>query len=373
MLHDQSPLPRALFKQAPEDFVVEEIPAYQPSGAGEHLYVTFKKRLLTTDDAVRLLARALGSDPRQAGWAGQKDKVAVTTQAVTIAVPIKVDPEPLLAKLDDDRIQVLSVARHNGKLKPGHLHGNRFDIVLRGLGEADGAAVAESLGRAAEGVPNAFGPQRFGRDGDSPDRALAWLAGTARPPKDRRDQRMLFSALQSLLFNELLAARVADDTWATVLPGDLAKKHDTGGLFIVPAAGPELDDARERARAKTLSATGPMFGVSMRWPEGEALERERAVLAARGLTPESFRAARAQGEGTRRTLRIVPEDVTVERAADTLRVRFVLPKGAYATTVLARACALEEKRNAEVRPLEGNPTAGPEGADPPEADPVTEA
>ncbi len=338
------PLPSARFKDNPEDFVVEEIPAYPPSGAGEHVLIVFRKRLMTTEDAIRTLARALGADPRAAGYAGQKDKYAVTTQGATFQVPIKVDAEPLLAKLEAPGLEVLSITRHNGKLKPGHLRGNRFEIVLRGLAPADAAGVADRIRSTAAGLPNAFGPQRFGRDGDNPARALAWLSGAERPPRDRREQRMLFSALQSLLFNDLLAARVADGTWDAVVPGDLAKKHDTGGLFIVPAEGPELDDAKARAASRTISATGPIFGASMRWPEAEARSKEEAVLSSRGLSADTFRPHGQLGEGTRRVLRVLPENVDVRDVPEGLQVTFVLPKGAYATTLLASACRLVEAR-----------------------------
>lgn len=344
MLPSDPPLPPVRFKARPEDFVVEELPAYPPSGSGEHLLVTFRKRFLTTEEAVRTIARALGADPRSAGYAGHKDKVGVTTQAATFQVPMKVDAAALVAAFRDERIEILDAVRHNGKLKPGHLRGNRFTIVLREVAAESAPEITERILAAQEGVPNAFGPQRFGRDGDNPARAFAWLAGTERPPRDRREQRLLYSSLQSLLFNDLLAIRVADGSWRTVLPGDVAKKHDTGGLFVVPPSGPDLEDAQVRAAAGAISATGPIFGASMRWPEAAALELEHRALTARGLTPSSFDEHRALGEGTRRQLRIFPEEVHVEPIEGGLRVRFVLPKGAYATTVLARACQLVETR-----------------------------
>jgi tRNA pseudouridine13 synthase len=355
-------LPPARFKERPEDFVVEEIPAYPASGSGEHVLIEFKKRLMTTEEAVRAIARALGADPRAAGYAGQKDKYAVTTQRATFQVPIKVEVEPLLARLEAPGIEILSVTRHNGKLKPGHLRGNRFVIVLRELEPEVAERIAASLRQAASGFPNAFGPQRFGREGDNPSRALAWISGAERPPKDRREQRLLFSSLQSLLFNELLAIRVADGSWNAVLPGDLVKKHDTGGLFLAPLTGPELEDAQQRASANEVSATGPIFGASMRWPDGEARAREEAALSARGLTPDVFNRFSQLGEGTRRPLRVLPEGLGLEPVPGGLRATFVLPKGAYATTVLASACRLVEVRYTPEgpRPQEATePSAGP--------------
>ena len=355
---EESALVPVHFKARPEDFVVEEIPAYPPSGSGEHVHVTFRKRLCTTEEAVRLLARALGADPRGCGYAGQKDKVGVTTQSATFPVPMKVDPAPLLDTFTDDRVTVLSWARHNGKLKPGHLHGNRFTVLLRDVPHEAMAPITEVVLSSKGGFPNAFGPQRFGRDGDNPERALAWLSGKNRGPRDKREQRMLFSSLQALLFNELLERRVRDGSWQAVLPGDVAKKHDTGGLFTVPTSGADLEDAERRAREHLVSATGPLFGATMRWPEGDALAIELGVLEARGLEARSFDAFRALGEGTRRPLRVFADEVAVEPVEGGLCVRFVLPKGTYATTLLGRACRLVETRyDRASEPTEADPAA----------------
>jgi tRNA pseudouridine13 synthase len=338
-------LPAGVIRRAPEDFVVEEIPAYAPSGRGEHLFVTFTKRGLTTPDALRAIARALDVDPHAAGAAGMKDRHAVTTQTASFPVPLARDAEAAVAAVSVPGLTIVAAARHENKLKPGHLVGNRFTLAVRELDAAALPVVMERLAACGrEGVPNAFGPQRFGRDGDNPARALAWLQGKERGPRDRRDQRMLFSALQSLWFNEVLRRREEAGTWAAVLPGDVAKKHDSGGLFTVPLEGPELDDARARAAAGAISATGPMFGSKMRWPEGEPLSMEQAVLEEAGIAMERLHAWQKLGEGTRRSLRMMVEgmatEVREEEGRAVLIARFVLPKGGYATTVLARACSL---------------------------------
>lgn len=335
-------LPKAVIRRTPDDFVVEELPAYRPSGHGEHLFVTFEKRGLTTPDALRAVARALDVDPRAAGAAGMKDRHAVTIQTASFPFPLSRDVEVSVARVAIPGIAIRSAVRHDNKLKAGHLTGNRFVITLRDLpaGEADGIA-ARLLECGRVGVPNAFGPQRFGRDGDNPARALAWLAGRERGPRDKRDQRMLFSSLQSLLYNRVLERRVASSTWSKVLPGDIAKKHDTGGLFPVPLDGPALDDARARAEAGVLSATGPMFGLKMREPEGEPLAIEQEVLAEASSEPLRFEAWKHLGEGTRRALRLTVDgvEVSVAPGGEVMTVRFTLPKGGYATTVLSRVCA----------------------------------
>jgi tRNA pseudouridine13 synthase len=363
---DPRPLPRAHFRSSPEDFIVDEIPAYSPSGKGEHLFVTIRKTGWTTLDAVRRLANALEVDPRGAGFAGMKDKHAVTAQTLSFPLPIARSAEEAVARTEGVQgIEILGFARHENKLKPGHLIGNRFRITLRGLdaeGLADIRARLEAI--KSTGVPNAFGPQRFGRDGENPDRALAFVRGETRGPRDRREQRLLFSALQSLLFNRLLERREAEGTWCKVLPGDLAKKHDTGGLFLVPAEGPERADAEERAIAGGISPTGPMFGAKMRWPEGTPKELERSVLDEFLGSPERLEGLRHLGEGTRRALRMMVSDLTVETLEETqsghsLAVCFVLPKGGYATTVLARACHLIEMRGTAREDSPGADAAAP--------------
>jgi tRNA pseudouridine13 synthase len=295
-----------------------------------------------------------------------KDRHAITTQTASFPVPMARDPAPLLARASIPGVEILSATRHENKLKPGHLIGNRFRVVLRGLDDRGLEEVRERLAEIAKiGVPNAFGPQRFGRDGDNPGRALAWIRGETRGPRDRREQRLIFSALQSLMFNQVLALRERDGTWSTVLPGDLAKKHDTGGLFLVPSEGPELEDAKERALAGGISPTGPMFGARMRWPEGAPRELERGVLEATLPDPGRLDAHRHLGEGTRRPLRLMVSELTTEvlertQSGHNCAVYFVLPKGGYATTVLARACHLVETPRGGGR--EGDPAADAAGA-----------
>lgn len=342
---DPTTLPRALFRSRPEDFVVDELPAYAARGQGEHLFVTFRKVGLGTPDAVTAIARALEVDARGAGWAGMKDRHAVTTQTASFPFPIARPFEAAVAALAIPGVTVIEAARHDNKLKPGHLVGNRFTITLRGLEGDDlerGRAALEAIGRT--GVPNEFGPQRFGRDGSNPARTLAWLAGRERGPRDKRQQRLLFSALQSLWFNQVLARRETEGTWATILPGDLAKKHDSGGLFAVPLDGPELEDARARGEAGSISPTGPMFGAKMRWPEGAPRAVEEAVLAAALGDASLLEAHRHLGEGTRRSLRLEVSGLEVAPlvGGGGLTVSFVLPKGGYATTVLGRAFRLDD-------------------------------
>jgi tRNA pseudouridine13 synthase len=340
--------PAGRIKERPEDFVVEELPAYAPSGEGTHVYVRFTKTDLTTLDALRSIARALGCEPREAGFAGMKDRRAVTTQTLSLQAPRGVEPKELAARasaLSLPGITVHEATPHGNKLKPGHLAGNRFTLVVRDVAREALPAVEASLARAsAEGVPNAFGAQRFGRQGDNATRALAWLRGEEPGPRDPRMRRLLWSALQSAVFNAVLEARVADGTFASALEGDLLKLRTSGGLFLCTDAQTDAG----RAEAGDLSPTGPLVGDKMRWPEGAPLALERRIAAT--ILGKDFDLASTSrlGEGTRRALRVWVQDLRWDSIADDpghsrtcVRVYFVLPKGAYATTVLGSVFDLD--------------------------------
>lgn len=338
-------------KTVPEDFVVDEEPAYLASGAGDHLFARVEKRDLTTADAASALAGVAGVHVRDVGVAGLKDKVAITTQWLSfLALPGTPVEERLRAYAASPRpdLRVLELQRHGNKLRTGHLAQNRFRIRLRDLDPARVAEVEAALrGLETTGVPNAFGQQRFGRDGDNVAKALAFLSGKERGPREPRARKFLFSALQSEVFNRVLAAREADGTWTTPLRGDVLKL-ESGGLFV--CTEPEIDQAR--AARGALCPTGPMLGVKMRAPEDEVLALESRVAA--DLLGPSFDLSRtrALGEGTRRPLvlrvselKLTQEPATPDGGAApgvNLVVEFVLPKGAYATTVLARAVDADE-------------------------------
>jgi tRNA pseudouridine13 synthase len=269
----------------------------------------------------------------------------VTTQTISFLFPQDRDLEQAVAAVDIEGIEILGAARHEHKLRTGHLRGNRFRITLRELETgADDRIRAHLDELAADGIPNAFGPQRFGRDGTNPERALAWLSGKVRGPRNRSMQRLLFSSVQSLLFNQVLDRRVASGTWKRILAGDLAKKHDSGGLFLVPSTPDELAEANGRAAAGQISPTGPIFGSKMRWPEADVAEIEREILANSSLDESLFKAFKRLGKGTRRALRMMLDQVSCDPGSERgfLTVSFVLPKGGYATTVLSELCQITD-------------------------------
>jgi tRNA pseudouridine13 synthase len=314
-----------------EDFRVEEVPLYQPSGEGEHLYLTVEKTGRTTQEVVHEIARALGAREREVGTAGLKDKRAVTVQRISVAT--RAAPEEAL-RLAGSGFRVLAATRHGNKLRPGHLKGNRFCIVVRGCGpDAVSRAQAVCARLRAAGAANLFGPQRFGRRGDNAELGRALLLREPQAQKAGRDRflrRLALSALQSELFNRCLAARIRDGLFSTAIGGDVLKKRATGGLFV--STDPAAD--APRAAAGELDAAGPLPGHSLFAAQGQALAREEAVLAEAGIEPRWFAAGGGEMEGARRPYRVPVEELSVEAAGGGIALQFALPKGSYALCVL---------------------------------------
>jgi tRNA pseudouridine13 synthase len=335
-----------VLRSTDEGFAVDEEPAYPPSGAGDHVFVRIEKRGLTTPQAVRAIAEALGARERDIGVAGMKDRRAVTTQWLSLPPPAT--PEAARA-LELAGVRVLEAVRHPHKLRTGHVRANRFRIRVRGLPAGDAPELARRaraiLDRLAEppGAPNWYGEQRFGRDGDNAARGRELVSGARRLGRDRRLDRLMISALQSELFNAWLAARLADGLYRRALAGDVLHKRG-GGLF--DCADPAVDEAR--LGAGEVVATGPMFGDRMRWPADgtPAAAREAAILDAAGLARDAFARVRALAEGTRRDAAVPLTDTAVAAAdGETLEVAFTLPGGAYATTVMREVMKIEPEES----------------------------
>ncbi|HTL34855.1 MAG TPA: tRNA pseudouridine(13) synthase TruD [Kofleriaceae bacterium] len=316
-------------RTTPEDFFVDEEPAYEPSGSGDDVFVRIEKRGLTTPQAVERIAKALNVNPRDVGVAGMKDRHAVTRQWISLPPPVSPDATRALV-LED--IAICDVARHPHKLRTGHVRANRFILRVRGTVEgahAKAQAILDVLAKPP-GTPNWYGEQRFGRDGDNAEKGLAIVRGE-RPPRDRKLARLLVSSLQSKLFNEWLTARMRDGLYAKVLAGDILHKIP-GGQFVCES--PEVD--QPRLVAGEIGITGPMFGVSMRAPApgSEAASRETQILDAAGLAADSFASVARIAEGTRRDAAVAVGNPSVRPIEDGLEVAFTLPGGAYATAVM---------------------------------------
>ena len=322
-------------RQSEDDFQVEEIPAYLPSGSGQHLFAWIEKRNLTTHEAVRLLARQARVAERDIGTAGLKDKRAVTRQWISLLDAKEADLEGFS---QDGSLRVLEVRRHGNKLKTGHSRGNRFRIAVRNA--ISGAlpraqAILEAL--RTRGVANLFGPQRFGRDGETAALGRALLLGEPHPElqrvqRDRALKRLALSALQSQLFNALLELRLEDGSWKQALTGDVMRKV-TGACFSCQDAAVE----QARVDAFEISVAGPMFGPEMLAASGIPRAIEQRVLEQLRVPEAAFARGGELTRGARRSLRIPLPDATVEEREGALWFAFSLPAGSYASVVMAEA------------------------------------
>ncbi len=336
----------SVLKENEADFQVHELPAYLPTGQGEHLYLHFEKRGLDTDRAVRAIADALGASPREAGYAGMKDRHAVTTQWASFFTKKSADDA---RAIEVPGVVVLEASRHVNKLRTGHLDGNRFVLKLREIDRSRVVDLERSLAwLVSHGAPAYFGTQRFGRDGDNAARARRWIVEGGRAPDKPFERKLLVSALQSEIFNALLSARVIAGELGRIVDGDLVRKEDSGGLFVAD----DVLEVQARADRLEVSATGPMMGAEMRWPLREAARREEEALAHAGLTRDHLERFRRAGEGTRRGYRVLVRDASVLVEDDgVVVVSFTLPSGAYATEIvreITRGGAVERRAPREV-------------------------
>ncbi len=317
-----------------EDFEVEEVPAYEPCGSGDFLYLWIEKREMGAEYFTRQLARRLGLAPAEVGTAGLKDRHAVTRQMVSVPVTV----ESQLAQVDGDGIRVLRVSKHTNKLKPGHLHGNRFRIVIRNV-EPDAAnrlpPLLERLCR--DGLPNFYGVQRFGQGGETGRLGFELLRG-GRVRVNPFLRKLALSAAQSALFNLALARRMQDGLLRRVLPGDVMAKWPFGGMFVARDVAIE----QERFERRETVTAGPIFGRKTYPSEDEAATREAAILSDNGLSKESFQGFGKLMQGTRRHNLIYLDDLTAEPEADGIRCAFTLPAGSYATVLLREIMKTDE-------------------------------
>ena len=325
-------------KLTPEDFEVEEIPAYEPCGTGDHLYLWLEKRGMGAEYFARQIAQRLGIATGDVGTAGLKDRHAVTRQWVSVPA----SAEANLPKLEGDGIRVLRVSRHGNKLKPGHLRGNCFRIVIRDLDLlADLAGtVAEVVQRLRDqGVPNFYGPQRFGRNGSTLRIGLAMLRGEPPPVSEDGRRPNLFnpflrkialSAVQSAVFNLYLSHRLNDGLLHRVLTGDVMSKWPAGGLFVAE------DVAAEQTRfdRREIVSAGPIVGRKTFAAQGEAAAREAALLAEVGLDATHLARGGKLLAGTRRHNLIYVDDLAAEVRPDGVYLAFTLPAGSYATALV---------------------------------------
>lgn len=327
------PVAAGRIKVQPEDFVVEEILGFEPSGDGEHAFLHIRKRGENTDYIARQLAKFAGLARQAVSYAGMKDRHGVTSQWFSVHLPGKPDPD--WSAFDSATVTVLRSQRHHRKLKKGALQGNRFEITVQELrGQTD--RIEEKLQQMLrDGVPNFFGPQRFGRDGQNLVQAAALFSGQLKL-RDRNLEAIYFSAARSHIFNQVLARRVESGEWNRAVAGDVFMFADSHSFFrddITPAI-------ESRLAALEIHPSGPLWGRGASAASARALDIEQETAALFPLYCEGLE--RAGLEMSRRPLRLPLTDLAWDfPSADSLRLRFSLPAGAYATAVLREAVEFE--------------------------------
>lgn len=312
-------------KARPEHFAVEEVLPYTACGQGEHIYVTFRRSGWNTADAARTIQQQLGLAPTDVGYGGRKDKTAVVEQTFSLRCGLDrslAEVERALAEIPFD---ILAIDRHRNKIKTGHVAANRFSIVVS-RPEPDALPRAQAIAKrlAKTGIPNFYGPQRFGLGWQNVKRGFALFP----PSKKVRKNPFMVSVVQSTLFNIWLKQRMETGGYRCLLKGDIVKKTDTGGMFTVE----DLDAEAPRFENGEIVYTGPIYGFKMKPASDMAGEREVALLAQYDFCAEDFRPFRAPG--SRRPAILRPDDLEVRESTEGLRFTFTLPSGAYATTVL---------------------------------------
>ena len=322
------PPARGRIRAEPEDFLVEEVLGFEADGAGSHALLVVEKRGANTGWVAAQLARHAGAAVRDVGFSGHKDRHAVTRQSFTLPLPLQSDVAQCM-EWRGEGYAVLAATRHGRKLRPGSHRANRFELRVRDT-QGDRAGIEACLQRiAAEGVPNYFGPQRFGREGSNLARALEWAAGGS-APRDRAQRGFLLSAARSHLFNAVLAERVASGTWNRCLPGEAVMLDGKRSFFLAAEIDAVLED---RLRQMDVHPSGPLPGRGESPATGLARQVEESALASHQALVALLAAERIDHE--RRSLRLPVREFDWAFEGDAaLVLRFTLPRGTFATAVL---------------------------------------
>ncbi len=324
---------RGSLRARPEDFLVDEIPNWTPTGDGEHDVLLVEKRDANTRWVAGALARHAGCRAADVGYAGLKDRHAVTRQ--WFSVP-RGRARPDWQAFEAEGVRVLEVASHRRKLRPGTLAGNRFRVRVADASPDPLALAARVEAVRAAGVPNYFGPQRFGREGGN----LALAARLAAGERLKRAERgFALSAARAALFNAVLAERVRRGDWLEPRLGDALMLTGSQSFFVADDAG-ELDALAARAAEGDLQPTGPLWGEGESSVAGEVAALELAVGEALPGLVAATTAARAKP--ARRALRVFAADLEATTAPDGLTLEFTLPAGSFATAVVNEFVAVDQ-------------------------------
>jgi tRNA pseudouridine13 synthase len=327
------PAGRGRIRVSPSDFQVEEFLGFELAGQGEHLFVRLRQTGCNTGWVAGRLARWARRPSSDVGYAGRKDRHAVTEQWFSIRCPGGRHPDP--ATMEIPGVELAGWSLHDRKLKRGALKGNRFRIRVREM-SADADLLEARLGAIrSAGVPNAFGPQRFGRSLANLELARAWFSGG---PQPRRAERgFALSAARSLIFNAVLAERVADGSWTRADPGDPVQLDGRGSWFLADAVDATLAGRLERLE---VHPTGPLWGRGEPPGTGPSARREQEIAGRHAVLADGLAGAGLDQE--RRALRLAVRDLSWSLTADGAEMAFELPSGSFATAVLREALEFAE-------------------------------
>jgi tRNA pseudouridine13 synthase len=319
------PLAPGRLKCSADDFQVEEVLGFEPADQGNFVWLQVEKLAANSRWIAKRLADFCQCPLADVGYAGLKDRQSVSRQWFSIALSQVREPD--WQQLDATEMRILQVRRHPQPLRRGDHAANRFVIRLRAF-SADREQVDALLHRIAQqGFPNYFGEQRFGIDHTNLSMARQWFAGKLHPK--RSEQGFYLSAVRALLFNQVLAHRVAQDHWYRPLPGDLMESAESGHCFSLPRIN---ERAMQRVLAGELSPTGPLWGSGEPRPTGEAGALEQQLLAGQRDWMAGLQRQRVRAD--RRPLRCMPSALRWCHEADGLRLEFALPGGSYATALV---------------------------------------
>ncbi len=332
--YDQ-PVCEGLIKTSVEDFQVSERLSFDLAGQGDHAYLFLQKQNLNTVTVAKRLAMIANAKQVAIGYAGLKDKNALTSQWFSVDLSGKTEPD--WALIEDDNLNVLKIGRHTRKLRRGAIAYNAFTITVRALGDNVDALDQRLQQISIKGVPNYFGSQRFGYNEQNLYHAAALFRNNKVKPKknakNRFSQGLYLSAARSMLFNKVLSFRVRNNSWNGALPGDAMLLNGTNSFFVID----DIDQSiLQRLEEKDIHPSGPLYGVGELVSTLQAANIEKQILESNPLFVsglENFKAKMA-----RRSLRLEVKKLhwrlSEQESQQNLELQFELVSGSYATSVL---------------------------------------
>ncbi len=325
----------AKFKTNASDFIVRETLSFEPDGEGTHVYLYIEKTNTNTEWLARQLARFVGVEAREIGYAGLKDRNAVTSQWFSINLEI-IDEEPDWNEFQLDGVKILTKTLHRKKLKRGAIKYNTFEIVLRDIKDTTKESLTRTINKIQlSGVPNYFAQQRFGHDYNNLTRGARWFNGSQKIKK-RADKSMVLSAARSMVFNQMLSQRIQKNGWEQLIDGEIMMLSGTHSIFSVPEIN---DEITKRFQQGDIHPTTALWGRGQLTSENQLLLLEQNVADAlsnwcHGLEKQGLIQERRSSRLFPENLSIIFEDDSSKQSMQKISLAFSLPTGTYATAVL---------------------------------------